>query len=197
MKRVLFLAIISQLVLAPPCWAETYENWLARCKSYKDVAEWLNTNFHCDRNGVRREGPPGRNNAKSFQVRSAEETFRCRTGLSLEAAVFAKHSLNRINPEYRAEIIHLVAERSSVHYVCGLHLGGRLFVMDYASPHEKMIGTHGPFRTLGEYVEKFYLKYHPLQPRLQSYDLGRPSPTTLKQKQLPPKTPQVPICTAP
>jgi hypothetical protein len=172
MKKVLFPALIFLFILIPPCWAESYENWVAKCRSYKDVAEWLNENFLYDQNGIGKEANPARNNRKFLKVKETEETFRCKTGMSAEAALFTKHALNRINLDYRAEIIHLLPEKSSVHYVCGFHLGGKLFIMDYGSPYENMIGTHGPYENLDEYVQKFYLKYHPFHPRLQSYNFG-------------------------
>jgi hypothetical protein len=154
MKAFVSLAVIS-LAFVSPSWAETYSNWLARCKSYKDVANWLNENFYCDGEDARGQNP---GKMKSPPARSAEEVFRRKTGISLDAAQFAKDSLNRINPEYRAEVFHLGGEKSRGQYVCGFHVGGRLFVMDYANPREKIMGTHGPFRNLGEYVDKFYPK---------------------------------------
>ena len=87
-----------------------------------------------------------------------EETFRYRTGGSLEASLFARETLNRINPDYRAEIIHLSLERSPVHYLCGFYVGERLFVMDYGNPRENLIGTFGPFEDLNDYLQKFWLK---------------------------------------
>jgi hypothetical protein len=182
MKKILFPALIFLFTLIPPCWAETYDNWVARCRSYKDVADWLNENFHYDPDGIRKEAKPRQNTQKFLKVKGSEETFRCKTGLSLEAAVFAKHTLNRINPDYRAEIIHLLPEKSSTHYVCGFHLGGKLFIMDYGSPYENMMGTHGPFENLNEYVQKFYLKYHPLHPKLRSYNFGWAPSNPAKQR---------------
>jgi len=182
MKKIFFPALIFLFLLIPPCWAETYENWIARCRSYKDVAEWLNENFLYDLNGTRKGANPGRYNRRFVKIKDIQETFQCKTGMSAEAAVFTKHSLNRINPNYRAEIIYLLAENSSAHYVCGFHLGGKLFIMDYGSPYENMIGTHGPFDNLDEYVQKFYLKYHPLHLQLQSYNTGWPPSHSWKHR---------------
>jgi hypothetical protein len=182
MQKILFPALIFLFILIPPCWAETYEDWVAKCRSYKDVADWLNENFHYDPDGIRNEANLRKSNQKFLKVTGSEETFRCKTGLSREAAVFAKHTLNRINPDYRAEIIHLLPEKSSAHYVCGFHLGGKLFIMDYGSPYENMIGTHGPFENLNEYVQKFYLKYHPLHPKLRSCNFGWPPSNPSKQR---------------
>ena len=182
MRKILFPTFIFLFILIPPCWAETYENWVAKCRSYKDVAEWLNENFHYDQDGIRERVNPGRDSRKILKVKETEETFRSKTGLSPEAAVFTKHTLNRINRDYRAEIIYLLPDKSSAHYVCGFYLGGKLFIMDYGSPYENMIGTHGPFENLDEYVQKFYLKYHPLHPRLQSYNFGWPPSNPPKQR---------------
>jgi hypothetical protein len=159
MKKVFLFSLFLLLFTHSPGFAETYEKWLSRCHSYKDVALWLNQNFFYDREAI--------------QV--TKETFRRKTGVSLEAALFAKHSLNKINPDYHADIISLYAGKQSVHFVCGFYVGGKLYVMDYGTPYEKLMGTNGPFSDLDEYVKKFYLKNHPKLRRLQSYAFGQPS----------------------
>jgi hypothetical protein len=94
MKAFVSLAVIS-LAFVSPTWTETYSNWLARCKSYKDVASWLNENFYCDGEDSRGQNP---GKMKSPPARSAEEVvFRRKTGISLDAAQFQhlppEHSL--------------------------------------------------------------------------------------------------------
>ncbi len=150
--------ILFLLVFEPPSWAETYDQWVSNCMSYRDVAVWLNDNFRYepDRSGESRaSGKAGR---KQLTMKEREETFRYRTGCSLEASLFARETLNRISPDYRAEIIHLSLERSPVHYLCGFYVGERLFVMDYGNPRENLIGTFGPFEDLNDYLQRFWLK---------------------------------------
>jgi hypothetical protein len=152
--------ILFLLLFPPPSWAETYDQWAANCRSYKDVAAWLNDNFRYDPDRSGESRTFGKVNKKPSAMKVNEETFRYRTGCSLEASLFARETLNRINPDYRAEIIHLSLDRSPVHYLCGFYLGERLFVMDYANPEESLLGTHGPFEDLNDYLQKFYLKRH-------------------------------------
>lgn len=174
MKKIFVLTSFFFIISSAPSWAETYEGWVSKCRSYKDVADWLNQNFVYDRDGNEKGSPPGQNSQKLKKVRDSKETFRSKTGLSLEVALFVKHTLNRINPDYRAEIIHLTSEKFPVHYVCGFYLGGKLFIMDYGTPYENMIGTNGPFENLDQYVQRFYSKYHPLHRKLASYNFGLP-----------------------
>ena len=167
--------ILLFLLYSTPSWAETYDQWVENCRSYKDVAVWLNHNFRYekDRNG---DGQPfSKGNKKWPSLQRLEETFRYRCGYTLDASLFARETLNRINPDYRAEIIYLSLERSQAHYLCGFFLGGNLFVMDYGNLHENMIGTHGPFENLDEYVQIFYFRRHPHQKGPQAYHFGLPS----------------------
>ena len=152
--------ILFLLLFQPPSWAETYDHWVANCRSYKDVAAWLNDNFRYDPDRSGESQTSGKASRKQLTMKGREEIFRYRTGCSLEASLFARETLNRINPDYRAEIIHLSLDRSPVHYLCGFYLGERLFVMDYGNPEEKMIGTHGPFEDLNDYLQRFCLKRH-------------------------------------
>jgi hypothetical protein len=179
MKHVTAL-ILFFLLIPIPSWAETYDKWVEKCISYKDVAEWLNGNFRYDQFRDGESRLPRKASEKHSKVQAPEETFRYRTGGSLDAALFARETLNRINPDYRARIIHLSAGRSLVHYLCGFNLGGRLFVMDYGDPQEKMIGTHGPFEDLNDYAERFYLNYYPQHRNLLSCHFGVPPRTPSK-----------------
>lgn len=197
MKKVYTLSLFLLVISISPCWAETYEQWVSNCRSYKDVAEWLNENFLCDGTETHAGVTGGQNHGKGLKAKSGEETFRSKTGGSLEAALFAVETLNRINRDYRARIIHLLPEKSPAHYTCGFYLGGKLFILDYGTRHEKMIGTHGPFKDLDEYVRKFYLKNHPLPHRLQSYNFGWPASAPPKQHPPAPKPYPTPIYTTP
>jgi hypothetical protein len=174
MKKMFLFILFFLLFANSPGFCETYESWLSRCRSYKDVAQWLNQNFFYDREGMRQalRGSPEEPLVQNAQV--TKDTFRRKTGLSLEAALFAKYTLNRINPDYHAEIAYLSAGKQSIHFVCGFNIGGKLFVMDYGTPYEKLMGTQGPFSNLDEYVKKFYLRNHPKIRKLQSYAFGWP-----------------------
>jgi hypothetical protein len=170
-----FPALILFFLLIPtPSWAETYEKWVEECHSYKDVAQWLNGNFRLDQIRDGQSRTPRNTGEKPPRVQAPEETFRHRTGSSLDAALFARKTLNRINPDYRARIIHIAPDRTHVHYLCGFYLGGRLFVMDYWNSQEKLIGTHGPFENLKDYVERFYLKHQSRHQSLFSCSFGFP-----------------------
>lgn len=158
-----FPALILFFLLIPaPSWAQTYQRWVEECHSYKDVALWLNGNFRYDQARDGENRLPPKTGEKPPKIQAPEETFRYRTGGSLDAALFARGTLNRINPDYRARIIHIAPDRTHVHYLCGFYLGGKLFVMDYGNSQENLIGTHGPFENLKDYVQRFYLK-HQLQ----------------------------------
>ncbi len=177
------IVLILFFLLAPvPSWAETYDKWVEKCGSYKDVAEWLNHNFRYeqDRNG--NGEPSSKENHKRPWVQGPEETFRYRCGCPLDASLFARETLNRIRPDYRAEIVYLSLDLSEVHYLCGFFLGGKLYVMDYGNPHENLIGTHGPFENLDDYVKRFYFPRHPYQKRPQAYHFGFPPVHSLKAR---------------
>ena len=152
--RYVAALILFFLFFPTPSRAQTYDNWVANCRSYKDVAVWLSDNFRYDPNGS------GKVSRKQLNGKGRKEIFRYRTGCSLDASLFAKETLNRINPDYRAKLIHLSGDRSPVHYLCGFYVGGRLFIMDYWDPQENLIGTHGPFEDLNDYLQRFYLKRH-------------------------------------
>lgn len=157
MKHVTAM-IFFLLLFQPPLWAETYDQWVLNCRSYRDVAEWLNDNFRYEPDRFGESRTSGKAGRKPLTMKEREGIFRYRTGCSFEASLFARETLNRINPDYRAEIIHLSLGRSQVHYLCGFYVGERLFVMDYGNPQENLIGTHGPFEDLNDYLRRFYLK---------------------------------------
>jgi len=170
-----FPALILFFLLIPtPSWAETYEKWVEGCASYKDVAQWLNGNFRYDQFRDAESRLPRKSGEKPTRIQAPEATFRSRTGGSLAAALFARETLNRINPDYRARIIHIAPNRTHVRYLCGFYLGGKLFVMDYGNSQEQLIGTHGPFENLKDYVQRFYLKHLPQHQNLLSCSFGFP-----------------------
>ena len=162
--------ILFLLLFQTPSWAETYDHWVANCRSYKDVAVWLSENFRYDPNGSGKvSGKPAR---KQLNGKGKEEIFRYRTGCSLNASLFAKETLNRINPDYRANLVHLSWDRSAVHYLCGFYVGQRLYIMDYWNPQENLRGTHGPFEDLKDCVQRIYLRHHPGPSKAIRYAFG-------------------------
>jgi hypothetical protein len=71
--------------------------------------------------------------------RSPEETFNLKSGIYVDAAVFAKETLNRIDPSYQAQIVVLFIGRGANYYVCSLKKDGKIFMMDYGTPYKTMI----------------------------------------------------------
>jgi len=181
MKKVIAI-ILFFLLSSTPSWAETYHQWVENCSSYKDVAVWLNHHFRYekDRNG---NGQPfSRGHKKRSGIQKLEEIFRSRCGGTLDASLFARETLNRINPDYRAEIIYLSLDRSEANYLCGFFLGEKLFIMDYGNLYENMIGTHGPFKNLDHYIHLFYFRRHPHQKKPLVYHFGFPSAPSSKAR---------------
>jgi len=132
----------------------SYEDTISLWKSYKDLERWMEKDFSFDTERFKRfEGtlPP---------PRTPEETFKLKSGIYIDAAIFAKETLNRIDPSYKAQIVVLLIGRGANHYVCSLKKDGRIFIMDYGTPYKTTVGVHGPFSSLEEY-KVFYEKNHP------------------------------------
>ena len=133
---------------------KSYDETVSRWKSYKDLERWMAKDFSLDAERFKRfEGtlPP---------PRTPEETFKLKSGIYIDAAVFAKEVLNRIDPSYKAQIVVLFFGRGVNHYVCSLKKDGRIFIMDYGTPYRAMVGVHGPFNSLEDY-RLFFEKNHP------------------------------------
>ena len=100
--------------------------------------------------------------------RTPEETFRLKSGIYYDAAVFAKETLNRIKPTYQPKItILLIRPNSANHYICAFQDTGKIFTMDYGTPYKETTGTHGPYKSLTE-VKGFYEKYFPVKGRIEA-----------------------------
>jgi hypothetical protein len=140
---------------SPP--ATTYAEAVSRWKSYEDLVKWMGKEFSLDMDRFRKFEktlPP---------PRTPEETFRLKSGIYIDAAIFAKETLNRINPSYQARIVTIVMRPSGYnHYVCSFRKDGKLFIMDYGTPYKEMTGVHGPFNSLEGYRE-FCAKNHPIK----------------------------------
>jgi hypothetical protein len=148
----IFILLLSACAMIPP---RSYDERVSRWKSYKDVARWMEKDFSLDTERFKRfEGtlPP---------PRTPEETFKLKSGIYIDAAVFVRESLNRIDPSYQAKIVVLLIARGANHYVCSFRKEGKLFIMDYGTPYKMMVGVHGPFNSLEEY-KVFFEKKHPV-----------------------------------
>ena len=149
MKKI--LAVLTMIIALTACQTTpTYNNYdkaLANWTSYEDVAKWLNSKFNYSIERQRQAKGAG-------VARSPESLYEIGKGYSTDAAYFAKESLNKINPEYKARLIYIDnRERGNNHWATGFYVNGELYVMDYgAGPNWKeMHGVHGPYKSLPEY----------------------------------------------
>jgi hypothetical protein len=186
-RRKPVLTIVIFLCWINFAWGESYEEWVSTCKDYRDVSKWLSRNMNYDYQRydeiwvqLRRYLSQEIDMEGLIVVRGPEETFKRRSGTCHDSSVFAKHSLNRINPNYKAEIVFLAVVGKYAHYQCGFWMDEKLFIMDYAAglkeKSNRVEGTHGPFRDLGEYRSAFG-KMHPTVHRLDKCQFGWPEIT--------------------
>lgn len=147
---------------AEPPLQKTYEEAVSEWKSYEDLVNWMENDFSFDKE--RYEKFKG-----TLPVpRTSEETFRLKSGIYIDAAMFSKETLHRINPSYQAQIVILIMRRSGFnHYACSFRKDGKLFILDYGTPYEEITGVHGPYRSLEEY-KKFYEKHHPMKREIEA-----------------------------
>ncbi len=141
---------------------KTYSETISGWKSYQDLVRWMGKDFSFDADRFKKfEGtlPP---------PRTPEETFRLKSGIYFDAAIFAKETLNRINPAYQAKIaIVIIRPYGANHYFCSFQSGGKIITMDYGTPYKETTGTHGPYSSLEE-VKKIYEKYFPVKGRIEA-----------------------------
>jgi len=139
-------------------YVETVSGW----KSYEDLIRWMEKEFSFDAERFRKfEGtlPP---------PRSPEETFQLKSGIYVDVATFAKTTLNRINPSYKAQVIVIFMRPYGYnHYVCSFKKDGKIFIIDYGTPHKVLTGVHGPYNSLEEY-KKFYEAHQPVKRHVES-----------------------------
>ena len=152
------LLFISGCAMIP---ARSYDETVSRWKTHKDLERWMTKDFSSDTERFKRfEGtlPP---------PRTPEETFKLKSGIGIDAAIFAKAALNRIDSSYQARIVVLVIFGGANHYVCSFKKEGELFIMDYGIPYPSIVGVHGPFHSLEEY-KRFFEKHHPTIKRVEA-----------------------------
>jgi len=159
--RFILLPLCVFLLFACATTPSTYEDAISQWKSYKDVAKWMSWHFSYD---MQRYNETVGKGPLRFPPRKPQETFRLRSGVCYDAAVFAKATLNRIDSSYVAKIVVIEDPSDSYvfqHFVCSFKKDGKLFIMDYGTPHRNMVGIHGPYNSLDEYT-KFFERNHPI-----------------------------------
>ena len=141
---------------------KTYDETVSEWKSYEDLVKWMENDFSFDRE--RYEKYKG-----TLPVpRTPEETFQLKSGIYIDAAMFSREVLNRMNPSYQAQIVILIMRRYGFnHYACSFRKDSKLFMMDYGTPYKEITGVHGPYRSLEEY-KKFYEKHHPMKGEIEA-----------------------------
>ena len=170
----LFLLIYLALVLVGCAGLEPghdeYTEWLSTCKSYQDVADWFiaaNWKYDNDRLKARL--------SRALPNYPPWVTFKKKSGVCSDASIFAKYTLNKINPDYKAELVYLDSPDQVDHFVCGFWLDDKLWIMDYGTTSKATRGLHGPFVDLKDYVDNFYTKYHERKNSLRAYYFGWPA----------------------
>lgn len=153
----------------------SYEEWLKSCSSYLDVCDWLEKNFKYDYKRLYESRNRVLLGLPRVRSRSPEETFLLKSGICYDSSVFSKVSLNKINPNYFAEIVYILVEKDVYsHVVCGFFLNSSLYIIDYGTTCEKTKGLSGPFFSLRDYVFNFFLKNHDLFKSVQDFFFGWP-----------------------
>ncbi|HMK52508.1 MAG TPA: transglutaminase-like domain-containing protein [Thermodesulfobacteriota bacterium] len=136
---------------------KSYTEKVSKWKSYEKLVKWMEKDFSVDMERFKKfEG--------TLPVpRAPYETFQRKSGIYIDAAIFAEETLNRINPSYKARVVVLVTRPSGLnHYVCSFKKEGKIFIMDYGTPYKEVTGLRGPYASLEGY-KKFYEENHPLK----------------------------------
>jgi hypothetical protein len=140
-----FISLTIILVLTvcmPPNKYPTYQEAMAHWTSYHDVANWLNNSFNISFRRL--------NHGKREQlVRKPENLYEIRRGYCIDAAYFAKRSLNEINPDYKAQFVWIqnLQPHENSHWATGFYDNGQIYIMDYGASDywQDMHGVHGPY----------------------------------------------------
>ena len=136
--------------------SQSYDEEVSRWTSYKDVAKWMARNYAWDffkANKYEGQYIPGQ--PMPHPVKTPQQSFLEKNGLCFDAALFTKETLNRIDPSYEAEVIHIENRPffKPNHVVCSFKLNGQMYIMDYGVPANTMRrGIFGPFASLDEYA---------------------------------------------
>ncbi len=166
MKNFIYtiVAIALTLVFIGCEKAKPYPQTVKSWNSYKDVANYMNSNFQFDKSRQvefkqdLRQYKQETDDMYSFTVSELSkkpiETYNNGSGFCGDAETLIKDALNKINPNYQAKTIFIENEASSTHHwVTGFYVKDKLYIMDYgASSHwNEMIGTHGPYNSIDDY----------------------------------------------
>jgi hypothetical protein len=140
---------------------KSYTEKVSQWKSYENLVRWMEKDFSVDMERFKKFGG-------TLPVpRSPQETFQLKSGIYIDAAIFAEETLNRIDPSYKARVVVLVTRPSGLnHYVCSFEKEGKIFIMDYGTPYKEVTGLRGPYTSLEGY-KKFYEENHPLKIRVE------------------------------
>ena len=139
----------------------TYSEMVSDCKSYEDLVRWMEKEFSFD------AGRFDKFKGMLPPPRTPEETFQLKAGIDVDAALFIRDTLNRINPLYNAKVaILIIRPYGTNHYFCSFQNNRKIFIMDYGTPFDKSTGIHGPFNSL-QGVKAFYDKYYPVKGRIE------------------------------
>jgi hypothetical protein len=176
--RLLFLFIIFTSVSCVSVPLKTYEKTVSQWTTYEDVANWMRKYYSYDMAKARKyEGQyiPG-HPLPPHPVKTPQQSFLEKKGMSFDAANFAKDALNRINPSYAAEVVYIENRPyfKPNHLVCSFRKDGELYILDYGVPKKSgRRGVFGPFINLDEYAA-FYIIQHPKIIRISSISFGWP-----------------------
>jgi hypothetical protein len=154
--------LTEKIPTVKPAPDKTYDETVSQWKSYQDLVRWMENDFSFDKERYEKF-------ERTLPVpRTPEKTFQLESGIYIDAAMFIKESLNRINPSYKAQIVILIIRPYGFnHYVCSFKMDGKLFIMDYGTPYKEVTGVHGPYSSLEEY-KKFYEKQHPMKGEIEA-----------------------------
>jgi hypothetical protein len=152
----------EKIFTVKPAPEKTYDETVSEWKSYQDLVKWMENDFSFDKERYEKfEG--------TLPIpRNPEMTFQFKSGIYIDAAMFLKETLNRINPSYQAQIVILVIRPYGFnHYACSFKKDGKLFIMDYGTPYKEITGVHGPYHSLDEY-KRFYEEHHPMKVKIEA-----------------------------
>ncbi len=125
----------------------TYDQTVARWTSYKDVADWMHREFTYDTGKSK--------TVHGWQPQTPEQSFKSKSGICQDGALFAKDALNRINPAYQAKIVFIKNRQGPPnHWVTSFRADGKLYIIDYAAGGRwrSIMGVHGPYDSLDDYM---------------------------------------------
>jgi len=174
---VVAMACIIGAVACASIPVRSYDQEVSQWTSYEDVQNWMRKYYSYDMQKVRKyQGKYTPGQALPCPVKTPEESYAERTGMCFDAANFAKDALNRIDPSYEAEVVHIENRPyfKPNHVVCSFRMNGKLYILDYGVPRKTgRRGVFGPFDSLEAYKD-FYIEQHPKVTRVKSISFGWP-----------------------